>query len=371
MGAALSAYANSRDNNFNLMRFVAASLVLYSHSFAIALGPGGIEPVHRVLGMTAGSIAVDVFFVTSGFLVAGSLFNRNNIVAFIWARILRIYPALIVAVLFCILVVGLFFTSETVSDYLSDPRTYKFLKRNSTLFWGVKYELPGVFDQLPFRSAVNGSLWTLPYEVKMYAYLAAIAAGLAFLQKRLKRSLLNGGFLLIALVAVAANLVNHFRPFASVHFVHLFSMFFFGVAYFLYRDRVRLSSRLFLVSMAALTVAAPSRDAFFFSYAILLPYIVFYLAYVPTGMIRGFNRAGDYSYGVYIYAFPVQQSIVALVPGISTTGLMATAFPVTLFLAVASWHFVEARCLSMKGRYVVIERSLQQLGQGFRRLRGR
>ena len=99
------------------MRFVAASLVLYSHSFPLAQGRGGAPDFFSsVLGMSVGQIAVDVFFVTSGFLVAGSLFNRSTILAFAWARILRIYPALIIAVLFCILVVGLFFTVNTTTD---------------------------------------------------------------------------------------------------------------------------------------------------------------------------------------------------------------------------------------------------------------
>lgn len=370
MGTVLSAYTESRDNNFNLMRFIAASAVLFSHSYPLALGAGAPEPAVRAIGMSAGSIAVDVFFVTSGFLVAGSLFRRNNLVAFVWARILRIYPALIVAVLFCIFVVGLFFTVEGIADYLSDPRTFTFFKRNSTLFWGVKYELPGVFEQLPFKGAINGSLWTLPYEVKMYAYLAAIAMGLALLQRRLQRSLLRAVFLLIALAAAGANVFNHFWPFASVHFVHLSAMFFFGVAYYLHRDRIRLSSRLILLLTAVLVIATQNRHAFFVSYVILLPYIVLYLAYVPRGAVRAFNRAGDYSYGMYIYAFPVQQSVVALAPGISVAGLTAAAFPVTLFLAVVSWHLLEARCLAMKGRYVTIERSLHGLGRRFKRMLG-
>jgi len=359
----LSAYTQSRDNNFNLIRFLAATLVLYSHSFPLSGGRGTLDPFYAFLGLGAAEIAVDVFFVTSGFLVAGSLFNRGNIIAFIWARVLRIYPALIVAVLFCVFVVGLYFTTEGIGDYLSDPKTFKFLKRNATLFWGIKYELPGVFGGVPFEGAVNGSLWTLPYEVKMYTYLAVIAGVVVFVQRRLNWPLLRGVFLLLAIAAAGANIANHFWPFASRHFLHLFSMFFFGAAYYVYRDSVRLSWRLFLVIVAVLVLAAQNRQGLFVAYALLLPYTVFFLAYVPGGAVRAFNRVGDYSYGMYIYAFPIQQSIVALTPGISAYELAAKAFFATLVLAVLSWHLLEAPCLGMKGRYVAIERRLRGFGQ--------
>lgn len=107
MGTVLSEYTNNRDNNFNLIRFIAASLVLYTHSYALVIGTGDAEPLRNSIGMTWGSIAVDVFFVISGFLIASSFFERNNIVAFVWARILRIYPALIVAIIFCVLIINI------------------------------------------------------------------------------------------------------------------------------------------------------------------------------------------------------------------------------------------------------------------------
>lgn len=104
MGNLISKYTKSRNNNYNLIRFLAATLVLFTHSFALTFGSGTAEPLRNTLGITWGTIAVDVFFVTSGFLIASSFFQRNNVTAFVWARILRIYPALIVALLFCVFV---------------------------------------------------------------------------------------------------------------------------------------------------------------------------------------------------------------------------------------------------------------------------
>ncbi len=371
MATLLSGYANNRDNNFNLLRFIAASLVLYSHSYPLALGNGTPEPFGRIIGMSAGALAVDIFFITSGFLIAGSFFNRKNLIAFIWARVLRIYPALIVAVLFCVFVIGLFFTTTPVSDYFSDSQMHKFLRRNITLFWGMKYYLPGVFLDNPYKGAVNGSLWTLPYEIKMYSWLAFIAMVLLFIKKKSGKDILNTAFLLLSIMALIANIVGHFQPGGSSHFLHLFSMFFIGTAFYLYRDYIFLSLRLFLIMVFLLLLSVMDKSWFFVIYCIVMPYMVFYLAYVPSGKIRYFNKIGDYSYGIYIYAFPVQQSIVALSTTVSALSLFFSAFMMTFVLAFLSWHLVEKKCLKLKGKYIYLQESFMKIAKRIHAVTGR
>jgi len=163
-------YDRSRSNNFNLIRFISALLVLYSHHFILTNTHTNAEPFSNV-GMTLGSIAVDIFFITSGLLITASYYSRASLLSFAHARVLRIYPALIVCVLFCILIVGTAYTTLSLSEYFSDPKTFKFLKRNSLLLNDITYALPGVFSENHVKNAINGSLWTLPYEVKMYAIL--------------------------------------------------------------------------------------------------------------------------------------------------------------------------------------------------------
>lgn len=85
----LSNFTQGKDNNFNLIRMIAALAVLVTHSFALAIGTQDAEPFRQSLGMTMGAIAVDVFFVTSGFLVTASLLTRQNTIEFIWARALE------------------------------------------------------------------------------------------------------------------------------------------------------------------------------------------------------------------------------------------------------------------------------------------
>jgi peptidoglycan/LPS O-acetylase OafA/YrhL len=170
----LSNCTQSKDNNFNLIRIIAAVAVLITHSFALVNGTGDAEPFRYSLGMTIGSIAVDVFFITSGFLVSASLINRQSTVEFILARFLRIYPALLVMLFLSVFVLGVFFTSLPLSSYLLDSKTYIYLLKCSTLVAGVVYQLPGVFDKNPYQYAINGSLWTMPYEIRMYIILVFV-----------------------------------------------------------------------------------------------------------------------------------------------------------------------------------------------------
>lgn len=355
----LSTYTKSRDNNFNLLRFIAASFVLYTHSFVLTTGKIEAEPLKLSLGITWGSIAVDVFFITSGFLIANSFFSRNNILAFTWARLLRIYPALIVATAFCTFVIGLAFTTSTKIDYLSNIETYRFFLKNSSLLLGVEYYLPNVFSSLPYKGAVNGSIWTLPYEIKMYILLAIIGTVLNFSQKKLNRQLLNISFLCIAIIAVIVNIINHFNTLLSINFMQLFSMFFVGAAIYTSQNNIYLSSRVFFFLLILLALSLFHKNVFFVTYCIFIPYLVFYLAYVPAGKIRLFNKVGDYSYGIYIYAFPVQQSIIALIPDISISAMILLSFVVTFILSFMSWHLIEKKALTMKNFYLIFENRMR------------
>ena len=102
----LSQFAQGRDNNYNFIRFMAAVAVLVTHSFVLATGRPNTEPLRARLGLTLGSVAVDIFFITSGFLVTASLLNRRSIIDFAWARLLRIFPALLIMLLLTVFVLG-------------------------------------------------------------------------------------------------------------------------------------------------------------------------------------------------------------------------------------------------------------------------
>jgi len=340
-------YANSRDNNFKLIRLLAALLVLFSHSFPVSLGIGNKDPLYSLTGITLGTIAVDIFFFTSGFLVASSLCNRKNIVAFFWARFIRIYPGLIVSVLFCTFVVGTIFTSHKLDQYISDSHLFNFIIKNSIMLGkGVVYELPGVFQKNIYPNTVNGSLWTLPWEIRMYVLLGLIAI--------VARSYISRFVFIIfaaaILVCLSDILVSYIGSKLIIVSTRFLSIFFYGALIFIYRHKVTVCSKYvgFQFLIIVVLFSWEQKTVAHVLYILFMPYIVLFLAYNGLRWIRGYNRFGDYSYGLYIYAFPVQQCISAL--GVTKTPytLFLVAVPITLFLSILSWHYVEKPCLRLK-----------------------
>ncbi len=362
----LSSYTSNgnRDNNFNLIRFVAASMVLFSHSFALSIGSGLAEPLRKTLDMTFGTIAVDIFFITSGFLITGSMLTKKNLVAFVWARVLRIYPALIIAMLFCVFVVGFYFTELSSYSYLSNPNILKFLLKNISLFGGVNHYLPGVFEDVPYKGTVNGSLWTLPWEIRMYTILVLLGS-ISFPMKRFGKILFGYTVVGIAFVSTMMYIFNNIAVFVDNDGINntleLLSMFFMGAAFYILKGKIALSNKIIVLMCLILSFSLVERRIFFIFYNLFIAYIVFYLAYIPSGKIRNFNKFGDYSYGLYIYAFPVQQSIAALVQNISVEIMLITSFSITLIIAVLSWHLIEKKFLQMRDHYIVFEKTFSSI----------
>ena len=131
----LGSAARGRDNNFNVVRFIAAGLVLVSHSWPLTGTPG--EPLERIAGFSLGHLGVDMFFVVSGFLVTGSLFARNSLRSFLRARALRIFPALVVCAFGTAFGIGPLVTHLPVARYLTMWNTWRFALQNSTTWpWG-------------------------------------------------------------------------------------------------------------------------------------------------------------------------------------------------------------------------------------------
>jgi peptidoglycan/LPS O-acetylase OafA/YrhL len=339
----LADVAAGRDNNVQALRLAAAVAVIVFHCFALT-DHWTAEPLYRVFPETnLGLLGVQVFFALSGFLVTQSFVAHPTLRAFASARILRIYPALVAATLFTVIVAG---ASSTLAwrDYAVHPQTWRFLWRTATGY-DVTDGLPGVFLGNPFPRAANGSLWTLPVELRLY--VAVALAGIA--------GLLSRSLALAALTALACAAFAIFPwplPFAPDNAIvrGLAVTFALGALAFVARAAIPLSP---LAALAAVALFVANPGGAFRTWLLppLLVYVVLVIAYHPRLRVRALNRTGDYSYGLYVYAFPVQQTLVRNLAGIEPAWLFALTVPITGILAAMSWHWLEQPALALKSRF--------------------
>ena len=333
-----------RRNNFDVLRLLAASFVLFSHSYALTASP---EPLADVSGWTFGEIGVVMFFAMSGFLIAKSWSEQPHILPFAVKRALRLLPALAVAVTVTVFVVGPLFTVLPLSSYLTDPTTWIYWIRSSLLvtFAGT---LPGVFETNPYPNAVNGSLWTLPVEACCYGMVAVL--GILGL---LRRSVLlaAGGLLLLLCVTPLA-------PFAKASaggttsgnltlVIMLIATFVLGTLAYSVRSRLRLS---WIVAVGLMVVWVATWDSGWVraTGVLAIAFTILVFAFRTPAWLRRLTAPGDVSYGIYVYAFPVQQSVAAIWHDIDPLLMFAIAFPVTYGLAFLSWRLIERPALAYK-----------------------
>ncbi len=344
-GPSLAELAKGRNNNFNLIRVILASMVLVHHGFVLTGNP--VAPTNLFFQMVSsfGEIGVDGFFVVSGFLVTRSLIARHDVSAFVAARVLRIYPGLWVMLLATTLALTAL-TTLPAARYLTSPETRNYLIHNATAFF-ITFNLPGLFhDQA--NDAVNGSLWSLRYELLCYAGVAF--TGLTGLSKRRWPYVL-------AVLACAALFIAIPRDLQGAHgilyFVGLLRrlVLVFGLgavaAVFAPQMRLRLATVALLFALALAlqrTILAP------ISWSVAYAYGLLWVAYIPKGFIRNFNKLPDISYGLYIYAFPVQQTLIATGLALSPWRNMLMAWVIVGTFATLSWFGIEKPALALKDR---------------------
>jgi peptidoglycan/LPS O-acetylase OafA/YrhL len=336
--------SRGRANNFDFLRVCLAILVIYSHSYPLtgaATDPFAWLSNNQV---TLGGLAVFGFFTISGFLVAGSWERSRGLADYAKKRALRIYPGFVVAVLFCVFVVGPLGAADR-STYFHSGQTYRFFEALCLRPISV---LPGVFLNLPHSADVNGSLWTIRWEIVCY-FLLALLGAVGGLRRR--------GWVLAVFAGVY--FITHICDFSRVTTLYLGSLdnspelldfFLAGAAFYVWRDRIPHSRVLMLASL--LMVAATMWGGLRWTLPIFGVYALFYATFEPSTKLQNFaERAhGDLSYGLYLYAFPVQQLVVQYTHWINPLPVFLLAFAITLVLAAASWHFVEAPCLRFKSK---------------------
>lgn len=341
---------DSRQNNIDFLRLGFALMVVFAHSFVVT--GGGADPFGLLTRgqATGGTIAVDAFFILSGFLIAGSYDRSSSVFSFLKKRIVRIYPAFLVVTLVAALCVvplaggqleGRGALGKTALVIASIVR----LKDIETL---------GTFATNPYPHVVNASLWTVSYEFVCYLGVALLGVTM-FLHRRRTIAALFGASLVVSL------LFAHFQwqsphtletalfgyPQAWARFI---PMYLAGVVFYLYRDRIRLHRWGAILSVFAMATACVIPLGYTLLFPIFGSYLLMYIAYWERLPLYRIMRFGDLSYGTYLYAFPIQQLLMqqsvqhfAQHFGIrnSPLRLFAIATPLVLIAAAMSWHFVE------------------------------
>ncbi len=343
----LSNLSHGRENNITLLRFLGAVFVLLGHSWALRYGAGTLQDplsalirAYTAFGVSIHGMGVSLFFVLSGFLVTISYALRDNIFEYFESRILRIFPALSIAVLLTVFLVGTWATSLPLVDYLSHTSTWMYIIDNSSLL-KIHYTLPGVFLENP-RHEVNGSLWTLPIELWMYMCVAFI--GLLGILKSGK--IFNLFFLFLILLYLSDP--KSFPLLAEEKHVQISIYFLFGAFYYMNADRIPINFT--ALSILALFCSLGYKSPYFdFLFVAFFSYLVLLVAYHPSLKLPNIDRFGDFSYGIYIYAYPVEQSIIFIYPSLSAIYIALYSFLVVMVLAILSWNYIERPTLRLKG----------------------
>ena len=345
--AAPSGAKPGRANNFDALRLFAAVSVIFSHAFLIAEGTEANEPIVRLTGNQTilGLCGVFIFFTISGYLVTESYCRNPSPWRFAVKRTLRIYPGLLLNIAICALLLGPLVTSLPLGTYLRGPELLNFLYKLTTLNPGPTH-LPGVvFADTSVGDLINGSMWTLRYEVMMYVMVLLLGV------TRLLR--LSTSLFLVALGIVAIYFEKSLTPFGDLgEWAWLVGFFAAGMVLHFLRDRVFLNRPIFNWRIALLALVVLVAITWMGRLIMLFPlcgsYLAIYFARRYNPRLDYARYLGDLSYGLYIYGWPAEQFVKWVSGGHASWWVVYIgSLPVAGVLAWVSWHTVEKRALAL------------------------
>ncbi len=335
---------DGHDNFFTPLRLIFASLVVIGHAYVIVFGGSEYEP-HIFYHYTFSYIAVNMFFIASGFLVTKSMLYRGDSASFIAARGLRIYPALIVHVLFVMCVIGPFVTNLPLGEFFSSPDWY--LQPLKVLsFYQTEMSMPGIFSTNSEQIG-SGALWTLRYEI-----LAYIGTWLLFLIGALRyKWMIAAQFILPCLAWVIGTHLGIFNTLPAT----FESLGRFGIAYglgaalYAYREKISFNILLIPVFLALTWVTRNHIAILEIFMNLMLAWGVMLAAYMRAPKLAWTQTLSDVSYGIYIYHWAILQSLFYVFPKITVWPLIIIGYAITLILSQLSWHIIEKPTLKLKG----------------------
>ena len=325
-------------NNFNIIRFIAAFMVVHGH-MSVIMG----QPKLLIVGSYVSTFGVRIFFLISGYLITKSYLSDNHFGRYMIRRTFRIFPALIVATLLCVFVLGPVMTTLSLPEYFTSPATWKYFKN---LIFNPQYVLPGVFADNVHTDVVNGSIWTLPIEFAMYLILPL----LVLLFKKLGS--IKWGMAACALISLVVSLCYILSNPRWVFVAHgsnlceaipLLPYFFIGSVCSFPEVKKIFNLQLASVLMILACFLIVKETVAEVVHLIVIPYFILSLALAERPIFSKWFSKCDFSYGIYLYGFPIQQLLWSLLrdTGISILPMTLLSFFVILLVAIASWYLVE------------------------------
>ena len=337
------AATNFRPSGFDYLRIILAVAVIAWHTVVVCYGRAGETPIWTGPLRPLPYFIIPSFFALSGFLVAGSM-ERNDLPSFLTLRAIRIFPALGVEVLLSAFILGPLLTTVPLGKYFT---SISFIKYLFNVTGHIHYHLPGVFETNPGGAVVNVQLWTIPFELECYIAISLI--GLIGLFKRPRAMFL---ILVAASVAIFAwqNLHHHLTQFDGRPPGRMIVLaFLFGVAMYRLADVIPWNAWVFVGCLALTWIFSALQQTV---YLVPLPiaYVTVYLGLLNPPRTR-LLKGADYSYGLYLYGFPVQQTVMYLFPSYGIWAFnLSISLVVTSLFAFMSWTLIEAPVLSHKKR---------------------
>jgi peptidoglycan/LPS O-acetylase OafA/YrhL len=321
------------NNNLDLIRIICAISVIFSHSLVLAKNVGHSDPLNSIVGFAyIGPTAVKIFFFISGILVTNSLITTKNATHFVVSRFFRVYPAYVFLIIISTFIIGPILTSLSYNDYMQSPVTLMYAWEN--IFLNTHYFLPGVFDNNIYQGSVNGSLWTIPYEVAAYAILL----GIYFIFGSRNRLLLSA-ICIVVILSPAFGLNKILFINSTTPEVYMLApCFALGALFAINRDFIKVSLSIpigFFILFYFVSDAFLSQMFFYFMMCTLALYVS------TVNIVKYIKPRHDISYGIYLWGFLVQQIIYNYIPSLSLHLNQIICIAVTIVFSYISFFVVE------------------------------
>jgi len=336
---------DDRQNNFALIRLIAALIVVKQHSFS-STAANLDDSIMSTLKLSA--LGLPSFFFISGLLVSESLKKSSSWKNFLWKRFLRLYPAAWLSILFCALILGPLVTTWHLKDYFSSGLLYQFL--STSFLVQVKYNLPGVFENsLMGNSSVNASLWTVCLELKLYIGLLLFW----LIKIRGKR------YILISLIILLFTLGQIF-PYETGKLIynatgkHLNNIeitctliFLTGVLANIYQKKISIKNYWMLIIPFLLLIIINFQNMRLLVF-LFVPLVNLFVATKGISNLKKITPAADLSYGIYVFAYPIQQVVANYLQPQGTWMFFLESLIIIIPFALFSWYMVEKKALNFK-----------------------